>query len=56
MKIKMILAACAVALAPTWVLAQGCSERMDTTTSAASCAEGFVWDSAASTCVEQGTS
>jgi hypothetical protein len=56
MKIKTTLAVIALALTPTWVLAQGCSEKMETTTSAASCAEGFVWDAAVSACVEQGTS
>ena len=56
MKIKTTLAMIALALTPTWVLAQGCSEKMDTTTSAASCAEGYVWDSNISSCVVQASS
>ncbi len=57
MKIKTTLAVIALALTPGWALAKtGCSgmERIDTT--AASCAEGFVWDSGTGTCIEQSTS
>jgi hypothetical protein len=56
MKIKTTFAVIALALTPTWVLAQGCHGSETIGTSAASCAAGFVWDSEKSTCVEQGTS
>jgi hypothetical protein len=56
MKIATTFAVIALALTPTWVLAQGCSRQETIGTSAASCAVGFVWDNAKSACVEQSTS
>lgn len=56
MKIKTTFAVIALALTPTWVLAQGCSGQETIGTTAASCAVGFVWDTEKSACVEQGTS
>ncbi len=56
MKIKTTFAVIALALTPTWVLAQGCAQTHTPAISAASCADGFVWDATTSTCVEQGTS
>lgn len=56
MKIKTTLAMIALALTPTWVLAQPCSEKQTPAISAASCTEGFMWEAATSTCVEQASS
>jgi hypothetical protein len=53
MKIKMLIATVAVCLTPGWVVAQGCTRLETISSSSASCAVGFVWDSAKSTCVVQ---
>jgi hypothetical protein len=56
MKIKTTFAVIALALTPTWVLAQGCHGSETIGTTAASCAVGFVWDTNSSTCIAQSTS
>ncbi len=53
MKILAIAAALVLANAPTLALA-ACSGHEDR--SASSCVEGYVWDSATRTCIEQSTS
>lgn len=51
MTIKVIIAAAALAVAPTLVLAQCSSDKHQ----AQSCAEGYTLDSASGTCVPLGT-
>lgn len=53
MKMKTILAALALAIAPTLAIAEGCSSRHSE--QAMSCGEGTVWDADTQSCVEQVT-
>jgi len=55
MQTRTILAALALALAPTLAIAGGCSHGMKEVT-ASSCADGMVWDPEKSQCVMQPTS
>ncbi len=55
MKIKTAIATLALALAPGFALAMGCSTDHQSE-QAMSCAEGMVWDTEAGACVEQVTS
>jgi len=52
--LKTLFTALVLSTAPVAALAAGCSWMKDTT--AASCAEGMVWDSESQRCVEQTTS
>jgi len=52
MKIKTALATVALALAPSFALAMGCSFEHQTE-QAMTCAEGMVWDAEAGACTEQ---
>lgn len=54
MRLKTVLAAALLAIAPTLGLAMGCNDHSNE--QASSCAEGFSWDKDAGTCVEQVTS
>ena len=55
MTLKTLAIATVMAVAPTFVFAMGCSG-YDHTTTAASCAEGMVWDAATSKCVDSNMS
>ncbi|WP_226782574.1 adenylosuccinate lyase [Oceaniglobus trochenteri] len=54
MKLRLILATCALVAAPTLGLAMGCSDHGDQ--ASMSCAQGMVLDAATGTCVTQTTS
>ncbi len=55
MTIRILTAAVLLAIAPSFALAMGGCNRDHINEQVSSCADGYVWDSAAGTCVEQVT-
>lgn len=56
MRITALVTALTLTMAPTFALAEGCGWGHKMQETAASCADGKVWDAASQACVDQTTS